>query len=404
MITHTFQCMGREYTLFRAKPTEEWKLRIQINGQRIKRSCGSRMIAQATKAAQAMIKEASLGQVENVLALRRRRPAKAKAPVMVSQFLDAYRNMTSLENQPATRIYNARECMRYLQFVFGDLGDVRLNVLSANTAHKFWDAAGVEASAIEASVGQAAAQAYKRSTNSWYRHVRSCFMSAVVEPLRRDGMNIPDLRPWLDAGKARMFRRVIKTEYFPPSRDIVQRALEQWKVLPDRNMFLAIGLGLAAGLRAGEVAQAKWGWVQDLDGPQQSLVGSASVKGATGSIRCQVLTKYWGVLWDRAQREGWVGRPGDFMLSGSKTERSNLVFRRISAWMRHLGWRTQKTFHEFRALSAADVIVEHGYSYGSIFLRHGDLQVVQRYYSRYVEMILAAKKSQPPSNVVSMSG
>jgi integrase len=80
------------------------------------------------------------------------------------------------------------------------------------------------------------------------------------------------------------------------------------------------------------------------------------------------------------------GDPDPFVLTGHQTERTEDVFRRVSAWMRKLGWKTEKTIHEFRAYVGSKVAMEFGIETASMFLTHADITTTLRFYGRYMKL------------------
>jgi len=106
-----------------------------------------------------------------------------------------------------------------------------------------------------------------------------------------------------------------------------------------------------------------------------------------------------------------------FVLHGHETERTSDVFRRISGWMKSLGWETTHHIHELRAW-AGSYIADHaagdGIRSAQIFLRHASYATTEKFYGHHRKQQLAKVKltipqvQQPaaaaavPANVVSL--
>jgi integrase len=163
----------------------------------------------------------------------------------------------------------------------------------------------------------------------------------------------------------------------------MKHTLHEWVKLTDRNMFLAVGLELAAGLRKGEVVQCTWGMLsRDRNGAL--LDGRGAVKNCSGRFLVPPIDPYWSVLLRRIEKEGWRGKNTDPVLLGTITETSDCTFRNIGAWMRGLGWKTQKTNHALRAWSGSLVAMKFGIYRASAWLRHSSVKVTESHYTHFL--------------------
>lgn len=228
---------------------------------------------------------------------------------------------------------------------------------------------------------------------SYLRQARSLFASHMLEHYKDAGLQVP-LPAIEEFRKANGFRRVIIT-YSPPSDQILVQTFawldKLWHDGPGkirekrRAMFTAICLACGAGMRKSEIARAKWDWFQQRDGAV--WVRSDAIAKDGNPVDVPVVLDWWPRLqkihaWQLAHTRA----DNTFILAGNKTARSEKVFRWISAWMRSLGWKTEKTIHEFRAWVGSKVAEKFGFHVASLFMRHKDEQTTRRYYGRYVKL------------------
>jgi integrase len=198
-------------------------------------------------------------------------------------------------------------------------------------------------------------------------------------------LTLPPLQEFLGAWKEEKFQRVSKVRYNPPADDVIRKTLEEWEKLEDRNMFLAIGYELAYGMRKAEIGQARWNWCVVKEGAP-AIDGHCDVKAGSGHVETKALDPFWKIMQARIAKEGWRGEPGDYVLTGHETERTEWAFNRVSAWMKQLGWETQKTNHALRAYAGSQVAMRYGIYSASGFLRHSSIKVTEQAYTHFVQM------------------
>jgi integrase len=228
-------------------------------------------------------------------------------------------------------------------------------------------------------------QRAKRTANSYLRQARSIFAKHVLEHYEDAGLKLPDLRGFMEAVG---FRKVGKSEYNPPGPELIR---ETFKRLDgdlrkeDAAAYAAICLACGTGMRKGEIGKAEWGWFQPREDGSVFIKSNRIAKNGT-VIDVPVLSAWWKRLQAIRAEQLAAGGEQSFVLPGSSTERSSEVFRRVGAWMRKLGWKTEKTIHEFRAYVGSKVAEEHGIEIASAFLRHADLRTTKQFYMRYQQM------------------
>lgn len=91
--------------------------------------------------------------------------------------------------------------------------------------------------------------------------------------------------------------------------------------------------------------------------------------------------------------------PDAYVLDGTLTERQDLTFRRISEWMRILGWETQHHIHEFRAWAGCQIAMApggRGLLDAMVFMRHASFQTTEKYYGHHLKLKLSEVKLALP--------
>lgn len=247
---------------------------------------------------------------------------------------------------------------------------------------------------VEEKEGQAAAARMKASCNSLLNQVASLFSAEAVQCFKDHGLSMTCAEPWRAAARSRAFKVASARKRFQlPPAEVVLRIFDALPGLmvsapvqgagvnatpPDiqrRNMVIAVALMLAGGLRKGEVAQVRREMVK-----QEAMIeGELDVKDGGGWVRQKLLP--W--VWRRANITG-AGEGSEFLIEGHETERREQVFRRVSDWMRGLGWKAQKASHGLRDLAISCVIAETGSSYeGQGYARHASVTVTEQHYGHF---------------------
>lgn len=228
--------------------------------------------------------------------------------------------------------------------------------------------------------------------------VALCFWKPnVIAAFKEKGLVVPEVQYFervVLAFKGQKFRKVGRPPYNAPRDEVVAETLAQWRKRgevrgvrgePTRNEFIAIGLMLAFGLRKGEVAQARGGWLTSIEGQPFLDSSKVSVKSGSGIIQARALDPFYSQLVEGMKANGWGVKADEFLIEGTNTERCEGVFNRISAWMRSLGWETVKTNHVMRDYAGSQVCMRYGLEKASTWLRHSSLKVTQEHYTDFVK-------------------
>lgn len=254
---------------------------------------------------------------------------------------------------------------------------------------------------VNAEPDQERAASLKRSANSRWAQARSLFTpKCLAWYLDKDLINSDaGLKSFLDAGELAQFTRIPKKNYNPPAETIITTTLKTWEQLTDRDLFLTIGHELTFGLRAQEMAQARWNW-HTVRHDYPALDGRAVVKNGSGIIQVRALDPYWSTMKRVAIANDWWpkdGLPDALIIQGTETYRTDDLFRAVSAWMRALGWETDKTNHALRAYSGSQIAMRYGIYETQVWLRHSTVKVTEQSYSHFVQKFKPASLDAIPA-------
>jgi integrase len=236
-----------------------------------------------------------------------------------------------------------------------------------------------------------------RSANSRLRQARSVLSdnADLRTYYRAHGITLP---PNIAAFNAEPgFEHVAKEEYHAPSDTIIAatfKALEQLNPegpvsspgvppqAPDRNMYVAIWIAIGFGLRKSEISKAKNAWFVNINGAIYCRGDELAKNKKFPEVRCQLGA--WAKLAPHI-----AGQPADaYVLQGDQTERTEETFRRISDWMRGLGWQTQHHIHEFRAWSGCQIAMARDLRAAQTFLRHAHFATTEKHYGHHLKIRL----------------
>lgn len=328
----------------------------------------------------------------------------------LAQLTAAYET-ASLDPSPATRRQNIHALLGVVRASLPPSDNLqsenlKITALTADLARAWLK---TRRAIAESAPDQATAARTKRTANSLAAQAASLFTKPALEAYRQAGLKLPDFDPFLSALSAGRFRKLKAKAYNPPADTVVTATLAAWPDLP-RNEFLAIGLMLAFGLRKGEVAQARWDWLQTREGHPVLTTESGDFKNRTGAICITAVDPWYTTLITRAKTAGWLPpacppsppsgeragvrglgsenlRSDNLIISGTLTERSEEVFRRVGAFLRQQGWATQKTNHALRDYAGSQIAMKYGLQNASFWLRHSSILVTQTHYTTFVSQL-----------------
>ena len=371
-----FKLHGRSYTLRKRQPGRDapWYLTGAVAGRRLQRSMDTNVAEVARERAISAVIEPALAARWNLVAASKLKRHWAT----VGEVVAAWHGL-ALGNSERHTTGAANALLNVLRRAgVADPAAAGADVLTWRTVRRFFDAVNAACAGLD----QLEAARRRRSANSLFNQAKAVLQPAAVARYgdeEHGALNVPDVAEFCEAGKAERFSKGIEEDREPPAPELVARVMEGWPALANANEFAAVGLGLAFGLRAGEVAQARWGWFRVENGLWH-IRADASVKNGSGRLVVCALNPFWEVFWRRVTAAG--ARPAEgFVIEGRETERLDLVFRRVSGWLRGLGWPLQKTNHGLRSYAGGEVAVRYGLEAAQAWLRHRSITTTQAHYT-----------------------
>jgi integrase len=377
----SFKFEGKTYRLFKREESKDanWYVHFARNRMRYLRSLDSNVKEVAIRNAKVLISAVKSEHWDTVesLALRKSWPT-------VGEVCEVYEKHPD-ERQLSTVKHNILALRKILKVALHreEVDDLDVAVLTAELVRKYKREAEV---LHEDESDPLAEQQWKRSANSNLQQARSLFAKHVMVHYRDEGLKMPDMRGFMEEVR---FRNVGKVDYNPPADELIDetfKRLDGELRLEDPAAYAAICLACGTGMRKKAISQARWSWFQQRDG--RAYMRSDVLGKNKRVIDLPVIEEWWRRLQAiRAEQLSIAnGDPDPFVLTGHQTERTEDVFRRVSAWMRKLGWKTEKTIHEFRAYVGSKVAMEFGIETASMFLTHADITTTLRFYGRYMKL------------------
>lgn len=425
-----FDYVGRQWRLFKRStaPDASWYFEFIRNGKK------QGPWSMGTSASKVAIAEAKLridlwrANRENDLRRAMQRPDQRQW----STFRDVFARVHDLAI--GARTHNARQCYVWgTRFVFrialgldkpDDVDAKSAGLLDRAHGELFFDRARAEANKLPS---QAEQNTFMRTCNQAFTFAAALFTPKAVRSMTRDlKLSIPDTTEAfrkcyqtdrLDASDASEFKR--------PAEDVLRRTLVEWVRLgrtpgyvitsPEtkkpaplleihrRNMFIAVGLELAFGLRKGELKRVKWSWFDHIEGVPMLRCQMVDVKGGTNEINVVALHPFWTIMNRVIDRNGWRGAPDEYCLAerprshartstgllhpvGGQGDRTAHPADNVSSWLRGLGWTTQKTNHALRDYGASLITMKYGLDSASHWCRHASRTTTEGHYQRFVEL------------------
>jgi len=216
----------------------------------------------------------------------------------------------------------------------------------------------------------------KRTLNSRMREAKALFKPAALDLFRDQGLVVPNLSEFLDSP---MFTRT-RIEYQLPKPECIQNlVMEARKELPTKNAndYVSFLLAFHAGLRAAEIAAARWDWLGMSDRPYLRVGIESDFHTKSRRGRTIVLEPWVHELLLSYKKEG-----ATYMLSGSQKERSRFSNKRLVDWLRSHGMpEVIKPIHELRKWYGSYIACVFGLTEAQHRLGHSSHQVTCDYYA-----------------------
>lgn len=256
------------------------------------------------------------------------------------------------------------------------------------------------------------ARAARISANSIIRQARSLFAPKVVKFLKT--LRLPDPLPFagVEMFPRESMRYVSKIDAGEILRTAHDKLAEQ-----SPAQFLVILLGVAAGLRRGEIDRLQWDHVDFrrrqifVEATEAGEVKSDDSRGAVDidEKTAELLRGFHA----NADTEFVIDAPqaeeAEFSRPWGLRYRCSSVFEKVNAWLRANGVEGNKPLHTLRKEAGSMIATQHGIFAAAQFLRHSDIKVTAEHYADKktrtaidIGKLLDAG-AEAPANVVSIS-
>jgi integrase len=275
---------------------------------------------------------------------------------------------------------NIRMLRRVLEVATGrqDVLSLNVSVLTDDLEAKYREACAAGAGADEVRRHRA-----RVSAASTLRQAKSVFARWCLAEYRAAGMQFPESLAGFLAARRRAGSASVKAQAYTRRPDELVRATmdgaERLR-LERPDLYAVFCLSYFQGMRAGEIAEARWSWVEQQDGQRVIRIcrrpdwrGPKNLKDHSVPMTDDT----WAAL--QAVR-------GDspFIVPGASfTARRNLIGRTFAQWMRAVGWDPEvypKAAHELRKLAGAVWYTKAGLQWAARWL--GDTAaVVDHFYA-----------------------
>jgi integrase len=228
------------------------------------------------------------------------------------------------------------------------------------------------------------ARAARISANFVVRQARSLFAPKVVKFLK--ALRLPDLLPF--AGVEMFPRESMRYISKIDAGEILRKAHDELAEQAPAQ-FLVILLGMAAGLRRGEIDRLPWDHVDFrkrqifVEDTEAGAVKSSDSRGAV-DIDERTIELLRG-FHAKADTEFVIDAPqaeeADFSRPWGQRYRCSSVFEKVNAWLRANGVEGNKPLHTLRKEAGSMIATQHGIFAAAQFLRHADIKVTAEHYA-----------------------
>tara|TARA_B100000073_G_scaffold284298_1_gene245529 strand:+ start:511 stop:1578 length:1068 start_codon:yes stop_codon:yes gene_type:complete len=214
----------------------------------------------------------------------------------------------------------------------------------------------------------------KTTVASTVRQAKSIFSKKMMQRYADEGL-VLDVKEFKGRSVEQGPRARFKA---PKDKGLYARTLEASKKLrtDDPEAYKAYLCGYFAGMRKGEVANAKMSFFTD---HAIEIVPHGDWQPKNGEERTVPIHQdIWAIFMELTEGKS----EDDYLLSGCDTERLENVFRRLNAWLGEQGWNhSSKKFHELRKAYGSAVLKQGGISAAQHLLGHKDISTTDRYYT-----------------------
>jgi integrase len=353
-----------------------WYVRVGFMRKRYLRSTKTGKVAEAREFRDAFLRALREGRVDAIEGSKLRAAAPRRAAPRLRDVFARYVSEVALRGRPSVRTAE-RNCNRLRIVVREALNVVDpdmqpATVLTEELALRF-------ARARLRNVGDEdpeAADAARRTVYSTLTQARSLFKKTLQGAYR--DLDMPDTV----AG----FRDVFVCEHPAKEREeysmeevaLITRAGAELKTA-DSALYAVWLLGYYLALRAGEIAAARWSWIEGEPGGREMRIcrrpeEGFDPKGYSGWVPIAD-DVYAELLTVRQDGHPWI------VPLASHNRRYSAVVKGLAAWMRSRGWGRAHCAHELRAYRAQQWRMSFGRDVMRDWLRHSTVEVGLKHYT-----------------------
>ena len=329
-----------------------------INGKRVwfaTKTPNKRLAEKRAKAYFQALREENLAAAEKLM---NRNPSS----ITISDLLDLYEKLATVKAD--TRTKNIAKLKLILKETETPLTS-QVNALTGRIISRF------ERQRHKAAKDVPSLHTAKRTVAATVRQARSVFAKRMLQLYADEGFNI-DVSDFT----SRSVEQGPSVRYKAPKDGLAAKTLAASKKLreDDPEAYKAFICEYFAGMRKNEVAHAKVSWLGDHSIHIQPD-GDFDTKNSYDR-EVYLAPDIWATLMEL------VGDQTDYILKGTKTERTDKVFRRLNAWLTDQGWtHTNKRGHELRKVYGSTVSKIAGIQAAQQLLGHMDIKTTDRFYS-----------------------
>lgn len=334
--------------LFKRKGSPFWHVRKMIRGHRHQWNTGETDRKKAEVAAKAWLKALLEGAKADQFS---RRDGSIRIATILKQY----------EGAADVRARTKKDCMYALRLITRECGlpeTAGLNQLTQERVRNWLQ------SRIKNDTDSA-----RRTANSYLRQAKAVFTKDLRSVY---AINPPEFLevPYL---------KVRPPQYRLPDQKLIDRTFAEAKELKDEDpsAYVAFILCACGGMRKGEAGHARWDWIQP-NGIR--ITQGHGFRTKSGNDRMVWLDPDIIKEIEETRRD-----LSPYIIPGAMTERTEMVFRRLGAWMKGMGWNTQKKAHELRKYLGAQVATQAGLFAAQKMLGHSDPAITSRHYADIIE-------------------
>jgi integrase len=383
--TYRFEFEGRRFTMVKRNKCKAgtWSLKVIIDGQKMVRSLETNMADAAIKRAQGIIKEAKAGNWKT-LEKTKLRDDYAKLGTVIT----TYGEMSAGRTAPLTLRNNVNSFRLVVRRGMGNDGmsddavdDLSSSVLTGKLVSGFEDWMCRQAVKQKRDL-----ESNKRSVAGYLRHARSLFKKGLRHRYSELGVKLADVSEFM----SRYTERAAKIGRTAPDAKLVNATFAAALKLrgADRQVYIAFLLGLCS-LRRGEIAKMQWSWIVSRGNDWAILIPGECAKAGTARmvpidsrvrLEVEAYRPQRCVGLDLDEEQFVIPSPRIGQGGGSCRLRGQNVFKRLNKFMRQVGWKSNHTLHEMRALALSWVRDNHGLDTAQAVAGHSTNRTTQESY------------------------